>query len=45
MDDAVAVALVMCAPFGRGLRVFASARVAAELGVCREDLAFDLLEF
>ena len=45
MDDAVAVALVMRAPFRRGLLVFASARVAAELRVGRENLAFDLFQF
>ena len=45
MDDAVAVSLVMRAPFGRGFRVLTSAGVAAELRVWREDLAFDLFQF
>jgi hypothetical protein len=45
MNDAVAVALIMRAPFGRDFLVFTTARVAAELCVRRENLAFDLFEF
>ena len=45
VDHAVAVALVFGAPERAGLRVGASAGVAAELGVRREDLAFDLSSF
>jgi hypothetical protein len=45
MDDAVAVALVLGAPFGRRFGIFAAARVAAELGERREDLTLDLLQF
>ena len=45
MNDPVAVALVMCAPFGWRLGIFAPAGIAAELGVRREDLPFDLFQF
>ena len=45
MDDAVAVALVMGAPGGRRFGMFAAAGVAAELGIGRENLAFDLFQF
>src|SRR5450432_2187008 len=45
MDDAVAVALVMRAPFGRGFRMVAAACVTAELCVRREDLSFNLFQF
>src|SRR5664279_5518248 len=45
VDDAVAVALIMCAPFGRSFFVFAAACVTAELCVRREDLAFNLFQF
>ncbi len=45
MDDTVTVALIMRAPFWRGLLVIASTRVVAELRVRREDLAFDLFQF
>src|SRR6185503_15435397 len=45
MDDAIAIALVLRAPFGRRFDVFASARIAAELRVRRERLAFDLFKF
>ncbi len=45
VDDAVAVALVLGAPFGRRFGIFAAARVAAELRERREDLALDLLQF
>src|ERR1035437_2997908 len=45
MNDAVAVALIMRAPFGRDFLVFTAASVAAELRVGRENLAFDLFKF
>ena len=45
VDDAVTVALVLGAPFGRRLGMFAAARVAAELREGREDLPLDLLQF
>src|ERR1051325_748924 len=45
MDDAVAIALVLSAPFGGRFDMFASARIAAELRVRRERLAFDLFQF
>src|ERR1035441_10842883 len=45
MNDAVAVTLVLGAPFGRQFGIFAAASVAAELRVGRENLAFDLFEF
>ena len=45
VNDAVAVALIMCAPVGRLFGVFASSGVGAELGVRREALAFELLQF
>jgi hypothetical protein len=45
MNDAVAVALILGAPFGGGFVVFAAARVGAELRVRREILALDLFEF
>src|SRR5256886_9890859 len=45
VNDAIAVALIMCAPVGRFFGVFASAGVGAELRVRREDLAFQLLQF
>src|SRR5439155_9155728 len=44
VNDAVAVALIMCAPVGRLFGVFASSGVGAELGVRREALAFELLQ-
>src|ERR1035438_3953020 len=43
VDDAVAVALVMRAPFGRRFRMFATARVTAELRAGRANLPLDLL--
>src|ERR1035437_8778055 len=45
VDESVAVALIMRAPFGRNFLVFTTASVAAELCVRRENLAFDLFEF
>lgn len=45
MDHAVAVALVLGAPLGRGFVIFAAASVGAELRVGREDFALDLFEF
>jgi hypothetical protein len=45
MDDAVAVALILRSPDRRRFGKIASARVAAELRVRRENLAFDLFEF
>ena len=45
VDDAVAVALVMRPPVGRFLRVFAAARVGAELGVASQILPLQLFEF
>src|ERR1019366_1849043 len=44
VDDTVAVALLMCAPFGRSFFVFAAAGVTAELCVRREDLALNLFQ-
>src|SRR5208282_6558723 len=41
MNDPVAVALIMSAPFGRRFRMFASTGVAAELCVRRENLPLD----
>ena len=45
MDDAVAVALILCAPFRRRFLVLATARVVAELCVGRENLTLDLFKF
>ena len=45
MNYPVAVALVMRAPFGRRFRMFAAARVTAELRAGREDLPLDLFQF
>src|SRR6185437_16825091 len=45
MNDAVAVALILRAPFGWRLGKFASARIAAKLREGREGLSFDLFEF
>src|SRR5260221_14532529 len=44
VDDAVAVALVLRAPFRRRLGIFSPARIGAELGEGREDFAFELFE-
>ena len=45
MDDAVAVALVLGAPFGRRFLVLSPARIGAELRVGRQDLALDFFQF
>jgi hypothetical protein len=45
MDDAIAVALIVGAPLGRRLGVVTPAGVAAELGVRRKGLPFDLFQF
>ena len=45
MDDAVAIALIMGAPFGRRFVMNASASIGAELGVGSEELPFALLQF
>src|SRR6185437_2167640 len=45
MDDAVAVALILGPPRGRGFAEFAAARIGAVLGVRRKDAAFDFLQF
>src|SRR5580704_11000133 len=44
VNDTVAVALVLGAPFGGRFGIDAPARVGAELGVGSEILAFDLFE-
>jgi hypothetical protein len=45
MNNPVAVALVMRAPFGRRFRMFATARVTAELRAGRKNLPLDLFQF
>src|ERR1035441_4114146 len=45
MNDPVAVALIMRAPFGRRFLVFAATGVAAELRAGRENLPLDLFQF
>jgi hypothetical protein len=45
MNNPVAVALVMRAPIRRRFRMFATARVAAELRTGRENLPLDLFKF
>jgi hypothetical protein len=45
MNDAVAVALVLGAPFRRRFGTFATAGVTAELREGRKDLPLDLLQF
>ena len=45
MDHAVAIALIMGAPFRGGFVMDASARVSAELRVGSEELSFALLQF
>src|SRR5882672_4339033 len=45
MNDPIAIPLIFGAPFRRRLFMFASARFGAELGVRRQALLFELLEF
>src|SRR5581483_8585329 len=45
MNDAVAVTLILCAPFGRRFGKFASTGVAAKLRKRSERFSFDLFEF
>src|SRR5437773_338471 len=45
VNDAVAVALVLCPPVGGFFRIFTAASVRAELGVRREALPLQLFQF